>query len=385
MSHVVRFDRVELPPKAEITAEGYIRGEAVLTRSGIFEYKLPDGSVRREYRPAEEVFAPESLRSFGLVPITVGHPRTVRADGQPLLDAGNAAPHTVGMTGESVRQDGDFMRAPIVIHDRKAVEQVKAGKRALSNGYSARLDFTPGVFNGVPYEAVQREIRGNHVSIVDVGRAGSVAAIRLDGNQIDEGDDMSERNLSTIKLDGIDYKAEPEVLNALTKAQGEREKLQGQLDSATSALKTKTDEADAAKAKLDSATSELETLKKADRTTEIRDAVKARVALEKVAGRVLPSETKIDEMDDQAIRKAVIAAKEPQAKLDGQSDVYIQARFDSVVEKLGADKSAIARQREQSTVRADAGDEKPLTQDEARKALMERNRNAWRGNDNKAA
>ena len=36
----------------------------ILTRVGIFEYRRPDGSIRRELRLPEEVFAPESLASY---------------------------------------------------------------------------------------------------------------------------------------------------------------------------------------------------------------------------------------------------------------------------------------------------------------------------------
>lgn len=375
---VVRYDRIELPPKVEFTAEGYLRGDAILTRTGVFEYANADGTIRREYRPPEEVFKPESLASFGLRPLTVNHP-PARADGQRLLDAATSARHAVGTTGENVRQDGDFMRAPIAVFDKKAVDAIKAGKRGLSNGYTAELDFTPGVApDGTHYDAVQRNITGNHVAIVDSPRAGAVATIRLDGNQDIEGDDtMSDRKLSTIKLDGIDYEAAPEVVNALTKATGSLDAQKARADQAEQNLKAKSDEADANKAKLDSALSELETLKKQDRSEEIKSAVKARVALEKVAARVLPSDAKIDEMDDLAIRKAVILAKQPNAKLDEQSDVYVQARFDAIVEALPARDSKIAEQRLAATPRVDGAEAMPKTQDEARRLLMERNRNAW--------
>jgi hypothetical protein len=41
----------------------------ILTRVGIFEYRRPDGSIRRELRLPEEVFAQESLASYKGKPV----------------------------------------------------------------------------------------------------------------------------------------------------------------------------------------------------------------------------------------------------------------------------------------------------------------------------
>ena len=46
-------------------------------------------------------------------------------------------------------------------------------KKELSSAYRYRADMTPGKFQGVPYDGVMRDIRGNHVALVEEGRAGS--------------------------------------------------------------------------------------------------------------------------------------------------------------------------------------------------------------------
>lgn len=52
---------------------GFIFDTPVLTRTGVFLYQLPDGTVRREYRPPEEVFNADSLRLYKGIPITDDH------------------------------------------------------------------------------------------------------------------------------------------------------------------------------------------------------------------------------------------------------------------------------------------------------------------------
>jgi hypothetical protein len=58
----------------EMTPEGYLRAWATIARTGVQMYTDADGSVRREYRPAEEVSSPESLASFAGKAVTLEHP-----------------------------------------------------------------------------------------------------------------------------------------------------------------------------------------------------------------------------------------------------------------------------------------------------------------------
>ena len=51
--------------------------------------------------------------------------------------------------------------------------------RELSCGYNLRLDETPGVWEGQPYDAIQRDIEINHLALVDKARAGEQARLNL--------------------------------------------------------------------------------------------------------------------------------------------------------------------------------------------------------------
>jgi hypothetical protein len=164
--------------------DGRVRVDAHLTRCGIFEYRNPDGSTRREYRPEEEVFNTRSMRSFALVPFTDDHP-------PDLLSADDAASFTRGSTGNTVVRDDDHIRTEIGVFDRATIQKMDAGKLHVSCGYTCDLEETPG-FHPVwgHYDAIQRNIVGNHVALVDMGRAGS-AAVRMDAAYtcIDEWDE----------------------------------------------------------------------------------------------------------------------------------------------------------------------------------------------------
>ena len=58
----MRADSV--PVDEHYSTEGYFYDNPILTRTGIFKYKLEDGSERRELRRPEDVFDPASLASW---------------------------------------------------------------------------------------------------------------------------------------------------------------------------------------------------------------------------------------------------------------------------------------------------------------------------------
>lgn len=67
-----RFDSIPLSD-TYFTPEGYLIDNPILTRVGIFEYHNPDGTIRRELRLPEEVFAAESLASYKGKPVILTH------------------------------------------------------------------------------------------------------------------------------------------------------------------------------------------------------------------------------------------------------------------------------------------------------------------------
>lgn len=343
LTQVTRYDRGELRGQITKTDEGYLRGDAIVTRTGVFTYRLPDGTVRKELRHPDDVFSKESMDSLKMLPVTDEHPYHHRG----IVTKDNAAELQIGQTGETVYPDGRFLLTSLQISRDDGIQSVNSGRRELSCGYICDLEETLGTWDGESYTHRQRNIKYNHVAIVDRARAGSTARLNLDAGdaiQTDEDQSMTTPNLLTVVLDGISYQASPEVANALNKSKARVDELDGLLQTAQQSLKDKGAEFDTLKAKHDEAAAELDKLKKADNSEEIKKAVKARIGLLQSASRVLDDEAmqKLDDASDRDIMTAVIHAKHKDAKLDEKddkgefkaSDVYVQARFDAVIEAL---------------------------------------------------
>lgn len=153
------------------TRDGYLVASMRFARTGIYDYRgyevgRPDLNVVKVYRPIAEVFSAAAMRSFALKPVTNDHP----ADS---VSAETWKTHAVGHVGAEIRRDGDYVSADIVIQDRSAIEAVEGGKRELSAGYDSHILWQDGTSpDGQAYQAIMTDISGNHIAIVDRGRAG---------------------------------------------------------------------------------------------------------------------------------------------------------------------------------------------------------------------
>ena len=183
LQRVTRLDSIKVD-ETYYTNEGFLIDHPIVTTVGIFEYMNPDGSIRRELRLPEEVFAPESLESYKGKPIIVTH----RA-GRVTTD--NVEKETIGTMLTAAVKDGENVRVEIVIHNTDAL---KTGLRELSLGYDLDLDETPGEWNGQPYDAIQRNIRVNHLALVSAARAGEQARLNIDGKENLTGGPEMEQN-----------------------------------------------------------------------------------------------------------------------------------------------------------------------------------------------
>lgn len=79
----------------------------------------------------------------------------------------------VGSTGTDAAFHAPYLTNSLVIWDAVAIAGIDSDEqRELSSAYRYEADMTPGVFEGVAYDGVMRNIRGNHVALVERGRAG---------------------------------------------------------------------------------------------------------------------------------------------------------------------------------------------------------------------
>lgn len=387
MKLVRRYDYAPSASKGEMTPEGFLMVEARATRIGVLKYRQADGTIIRELRHPDEVFNPDSMNSLALKPVTNNHPAS-------LLDSESASLHQVGMTGEIVRKDENrYLTVKTVITDKKTIQDAENGKVEVSPGYTCELDFTPGVFDGEEYDAIQRNIRYNHLATVKKGRSGPEVRLRLDAEdavQDDLNQNEKERGKTMkLKIKGKSYEVADDVgeaikahIDAMESEKEESEEEEEKAKKDAKDMKKKCDEAEKAKdvlqAKADGFESEIAKMKK-ERTDagslDVKKLVKERVALEKVASAA--GVDKFDAMDDLDLKKAVILADSPETKLDGKSVDYINARFDVAAEKIDVSDEAARKLGER--VADGGGRTEKMDADQSRQKMIERQQAAWKG------
>lgn len=150
--------------------DGYLVADARIARTGIQVYLgsevgKPDMAQVRVYRPGSEVFSEDTLKSAAHRPVTNDHP-------DEHVTSKNWRDYAVGQTGDEVTGEGIFIRVPLMVSDEAAITDIENGKQELSAGCTCDLDFTAGTTpSGEAYDAIQKNIRLNHVAIVQRGRA----------------------------------------------------------------------------------------------------------------------------------------------------------------------------------------------------------------------
>ena len=119
------------------------------------------------YRPEEEVFAPETMASFEGMPVTNEHPPDgVDVENIRRVQMGHAH-HIRRGTGD----EADLLLADLIITDEVLIDAILHGKREISCGYTYELAEENGRY-------IQRKIRGNHIAVVEAGRAGPRVSIK---------------------------------------------------------------------------------------------------------------------------------------------------------------------------------------------------------------
>jgi hypothetical protein len=319
-----------LSTRFELNDSGFLVGKAVVTSTGVFPYKYADGHVEYELRLKDEVFANDTIASLKNRPVTLMHPTT-------LVQDSDSTEIGVGSTGEDISHDDTFLSVDMMVSRKDAIEAVMSGTlRALSLGYQCDLEDSAGVWCGVPYTKVQRNIRINHLAIVDRARQGDQARIRLDSSDAimdscSKDKEVIMPELGVINIDSVDYQAHDKVIekfNTLKVSFDALEQEKATLVSEKTAIEA---DRDTLKDRLDSLTAEIAVLKNKGIDQAAVDAAVARKLRILDAARKADVEVKAD-MAEVDVQKAVIVKAFPKANLDGRDTVYVDARFDSAVD-----------------------------------------------------
>ena len=160
------------------TPEGYLLCIAVpIARIGEMEYsadETPDGKPLVAVNTAAVLFSDETCSSFNGKPVTIQHPDAASQDFDVTPDNWKAvAVGTVQNVRAGQGSDADKLVADLLITDRIGIDAINKGLREVSCGYDA--EHSERDENN---RAIRNKIIGNHVALVDRGRAGSDVAIR---------------------------------------------------------------------------------------------------------------------------------------------------------------------------------------------------------------
>lgn len=291
------------------TQDGYLAVRAKAARTGVYEYSgrevdpdnahgLRDEASVNVLRDAETVFDAKSAHSFIGKPITDDHPRE-------SVNASNWKDHARGTVMGAKWEEGGYLAFDLLLTDAAAIDKVDSGKRGLSNGYQAALEF--GDFaapDGTKCPVRQSSIAGNHIAIVDRGRAGSECRI-ADAAPCDAAprsflDSLAkEKIVKTMLIDGLTV----DIANADT-AEATIKTLLAARDMAQTAVATLTTD----KATLEAKAATLEKqLADASNPQALRDAAQRYATVTGKAKALGVAVT--DAMDETAIIKAVVDAK----------------------------------------------------------------------------
>ena len=241
----------------QIDDNGFLRLNKVrLGRIGIQQYlgkELPNDlgfapdEVVNVYRPEEEVFADESLSTLQGLPVVFKNHEWKTPDSNGASGSVSGIP----------TRAGDDIAGQLLITDGKAIIPIRNKEYSdISLGYKADVERITGTFRGQPYQAVQRNIRYNHVAILRPGGGRAGDNIKIEDNKT--------MDLITVDTGHGEVKVSPDskaalksLMDACSAGNEERRKMQ----DSNSALAKKVEDYDALKAKLEDAEKENEKMK----------------------------------------------------------------------------------------------------------------------------
>ncbi len=328
----VRYDRALIRTRRD--SDGFLYSDSTVGRTGVLLYRNADGTTRRELRLPEEAGSAATLQSM------IGKPVIVTHNGG-MVDRDNAKNRIVGVM-ISARQDGQLTNSEMVIHDGDAITAAEKGLYTeLSLGYRLTLEKRSGYYHPgrneiredaaegfEPFDYIQRNITVNHVALVRAARAGSVARLNLDGDEIDITEDYKTMAKITLS-NGTTVEVSDEVAAHVSDLQTRLDGATAEVSTTKGALVAITADRDGLKKTVEGIPAQLEQVRK-DAAEELAASANLKAS---VAHRV----TDVAGKSDIEIKRAFIAVALPSANLDGLDDNGIDGTFRAALAICPAD------------------------------------------------
>jgi hypothetical protein len=316
---------------------GFLKVDARLARIGVQIYGDAEGNRWGELRTEDEVFNTDSMQSFSMAVLTNDHPAE-------FVNSSNVKDVQIGHTGSDVRRDGNFMRATLLVTDAQAIQDIKDGKVELSNAYTADMVSHEGTTDGLEHSFRQTNIRGNHVALVDRGRAGPMCRLMTDSGDAYSEPRQTKDTMKTrkITIGGVEHDVTVAVADALDAEAKKAEDAKLLEDAKNPFAEEEEEEEDEGKKKGDAAdvsalrakVDMLEADGQAYRDGEAA-RIDARASLIATA-KTVSSEIKTDGLTNDAIMASVVLSIRPEfkAKLDANkgNSGYLQACYEQACE-----------------------------------------------------
>jgi len=365
-----------------------LRVKARIARTGIQSYTDASGGIRLEYRPEEEVAADAALDSFREKCVTKEHPPV-------LLDASNTKDYAVGFTSADVSYSEGFVESTLTVTDKETIDEIMRGNvREVSCGYKVDYSPEPGITSdGQHYDGIQKNIRGNHVAIVNRARGGAQVRLMLDSADAAVNDLINHSTgvimAANIAFDGVSFEADPALAAAISAerddakgsyadmkrkyedAMAEASKMKEEMDAMQKEMKGKCDSAegraDALAEEVESLKTDLETAKQVN----VDSLVEERIALIDKARTSLDSAFDFAGKSAREIMEASIKAVRGDADLSERSDDYVTAMFDTLAESAPRSDSAATEELRKAV----ASIASPMS---APSSYMDKLQNAWK-------
>lgn len=215
-----------------------------LSKVGVFPYlgktisdELEPDKIYQVLRPEEELSNDETLNSFKLVPIVDDHTMLGTKPGmQPAEEKG-----VHGVIGDDVYYKDGIIYGDLKIFSETLKEEIENGKKELSMGYFCDYELKEGEFDGVPYQAIQRNLKINHVALVDEGRMGADVRVLDHKLTFDSIKEIKMAKLATKPATALDEDIE-EIAKDECKTQDEDVDKRQLIDEIGGILKDKVDE-----------------------------------------------------------------------------------------------------------------------------------------------
>ena len=175
---------------------------------------IPD-KVYNVFRPEEELKKAETIQSLNGVPLQLEHHDDT---------AERPAQYTrIGATGTDAVFEFPYLSNSLHFFNQKAIDLIESGEKCeLSIGYDCEIHKENGEYMGQPYDFVQRNIKIQHVALVECGRAGADVKVS----------DSKEIILNSEKTEvkQMDKEKLLQLINELVKAGATEEEIKAKID-----------------------------------------------------------------------------------------------------------------------------------------------------------